>query len=81
MKHNKLFSAVDCALFNYLLMNRHSEKEEWIARTSLILHLDQLIANGEHDQQRLVVKGLTHLRELQEHKALRRRQHEIGAPN
>jgi hypothetical protein len=81
MKHNELPNAVDCTLFTYLLMNRHSPKEEQIARTKLTLHLQQLIANGEHDQGRLVVEGLIHLREFQQHKAVRLRQpREIAAP-
>jgi hypothetical protein len=72
MEPNKLLSAVDCTLFTYLLMNRHTETEERIARATLTPHLDRLIANGEHDQQRLIVKGLTHLRELEEDQAARK---------
>jgi hypothetical protein len=63
MKHNELLGAVECTLFTYLLMNRHSNKEGEMARATLTLHLNGLIASGEHDQQRLVVKGLGHLRE------------------
>lgn len=69
MKHDPVLSAVDCTLSTYLLMNRHSEDETQIARTTLKLHFDQLIDHGEADQQRLVVKGLTLLRELDERKA------------
>jgi len=71
MKPDVLLSAVDCTLFTYLLMNRHSQTEEQIARATLTPHLDGLIANGEHDQQRLIVKGLTLLKELEEHRAAR----------
>lgn len=53
-------------------MNRHSREEEQLARTALKLEFDQLIANGEHDQERLVVKGLTLLRQLDERKPTKR---------
>lgn len=66
MIHDPVLSAVDCTLSIYLLMNRHSLEEEQIARTTLKLHFDQLIASGEDEQERLIVKGLTLLRELDE---------------
>lgn len=73
MKHNEMLSAIECALFTYLLMNRHSSKEGEMARATLTLHLNGLVESGEHDQQRLVVRGLAHLREIEQHKAVRRR--------
>jgi len=50
MKHDPVLSAIDCTLSTYLLMNRHSEDETQIARTTLKLHFDQLIDHGEADQ-------------------------------
>jgi hypothetical protein len=52
-------------------MNRHSREEEQLARTALKLEFDQLTATGEQ-QERLVVKGLTLLRQLDERKPARR---------
>ena len=72
MQYNPILNAVDCTLSIYLLMNRHSREEEQLARTALKLEYDQLIANGEHDQERLVVKGLTLLRQLDERKPAKR---------
>ena len=74
MKHDQLQSAIECALFTYLLMNRHSSKEEDTAQATLTLHLNGLAASGEHDHQRLVVGGLVHLREFDQQKAVRQRQ-------
>jgi hypothetical protein len=73
MKQNEALGAVDSVLFTYLLMNRHSREEEQITRATLKLHFEQLIAGGEAEQQRLVVKGLTLLRELDQRKPMRQR--------
>jgi hypothetical protein len=68
MKYDPVLTAVECTLSTYLLMNRHSKDEEQSARTTLKLHFGQLIAQGECEHQRLIVKGLTLLRELDERK-------------
>ena len=70
MIHDPVLNAVDCTLSVYLLMNRHNLEETQIARTTLKLHFDQLIASGE-DEQQLVIKGLTLLRELDARKPAR----------
>jgi hypothetical protein len=72
MKYDPILTAVDSTLSIYLLMNRHSREEEQVARTALKLEFDQLSANGEHDPERLVVKGLTLLRQLDEQKPAKR---------
>jgi hypothetical protein len=71
MKHDPVLSAVDCAMSVYLMMNRHSREEEQTARSTLKLHFDRLVAGGEDEQERLVVKGLTLLRQLDERKPAR----------
>jgi hypothetical protein len=70
MKHDPVPSAVDRTLLIYLLMNRRSPEQEEVVRAMLTLHFNQLIANGEHEQQ-LVIKGLTLLRELGERRPVR----------
>jgi hypothetical protein len=69
MKYDPLLTAVDCTLSTYLLMNRHSKDEEQSARATLKVHFGQLIAQGECEHQRLIVKGLTLLRELDDWKS------------
>ena len=71
MEQNPIVSAVDRTLSIYLLINQHSREEEQLARTALKLEFDRLIANGEH-QERLVVRGLTLLRQLDERKPAKR---------
>jgi len=72
MNHNPIQSAIACTLSIYLLMNRHSREEEQLANAALKLEFDQLTASGEHDQERLVLKGLTLLRQLDEGKPAKR---------
>jgi len=79
MKQNEALGAVDSVLFTYLLMKRHSREEEQITRATLKLHFDQLIAGGEVEQQQLVVKGLTLLRELDHRKPMRPRSQGVSS--
>lgn len=71
MEHDPILSAVERTLSIYLLINQHSREEQQLARAALKLEFDQLTANGEH-RERLVVKGLTLLRQLDERKPAKR---------
>ena len=57
--------ALSVSLDTYAEMRRRSMSEVKAAAAELQRYLPKLIAEGELDRERLVVKGLTHLRKLE----------------
>ena len=60
-----LNDALSLALETYVDMRQRSEAQISAAESELRHYLPQLIAQGEIDRTRLAVRGLTHLRELE----------------